>query len=145
MSAEGDLKVRALLVDDHAEARAALAERLGRHHGLELIAVASSLREAQEVLPESDPDIVLIDIHGHSGGGVEGCRLLRSLTDAPVVVFTSYMTYDLWTAAREAGAADYLLKDIDTERLSRRIIRLAEAHWEERTAQKLSNDRKDWG
>jgi DNA-binding NarL/FixJ family response regulator len=122
------MSVRVLLVDDHRDARTALAQRLRRHPELMLVGVASGLEEAVQLLPEARASIVLLDIRGQDGGGVEGCRILRELTDAPVVIFTSFMTDDLWAAAREAGAADYLLKHIDTEQLSRKIIRLAEQH-----------------
>lgn len=137
------MNVRVLLVDDHRDARTALAQRLRRHPELKLVGVASGLEEAAQLLPDVRPSIVLLDIHGHDGGGVDGCRMLRSLTDAPVVIFTSFMTNDLWAAAKEAGAADCLLKDIDTKRLSRKIIRLAEHHREERNVQKLPNDMKE--
>ncbi len=139
MSDEGKAGFRVLLVDDHDDARRALAERLGRHRGLELVAAISSLPEAQNLVRGSDPDIILLDIYRHDGRGIAGCRMLRRLTDAPVVIFTSFMTNDLWAVAKEAGAADYLLKHIDTERLSRKIIRLAEQHRAARDPQNLPN------
>jgi len=134
------MDVRVLLVDDHRDARTALAQRLRRHAELLLVGVASGLEEALQLLPQARPSIVLLDIHGQDGRGVDGCRILRRLTDAPVVILTSFMTDDLWAAAREAGAADYLLKHIDTERLSRNIIRLVEQHRAGRHREELPND-----
>jgi len=58
----------------------------------------------------------------------EVSRALRGVTDAPVVIFTSYLTDELWRAAKEAGAADYLLKHIDTDSLCREVVRLAKEH-----------------
>ena len=120
------MKVRLLLVDDHDDARTTLVQRLRRDARLQLVGAASTLEEAARLLPDARPDIVLLDIHGHDGRGVEACRALRQLTDAPVVVFTSYVTPALWRAAKEAGAADYLFKHVDTDRLSKAIVRLAE-------------------
>ena len=122
------MRVRVLLVDDHDDARTTLAQRLRRDRRLELIGAAAGLEEAADLLPGACPDIVLLDIHGHAGRGVDACRRLRQLTDAPVVIFTSFMTPELWTAAQAAGAADYLLKHIDTDRLSREVLRLARRH-----------------
>ena len=122
------MRVRVLLVDDHDDARTTLAHRLRRDRRLELIGAAPGLEEAADLLPDACPDIVLLDIQGHAGLGVDACRRLRQLTDAPVVVFTSFMTPELWTAAQAAGAADYLLKHIDTDRLSREVLRLARRH-----------------
>ncbi len=122
------MSVRVLLVDDHDDARTTLARRLRRDRHLDLIDVAASVNEAADLLARARPDIVLLDIHGHDGRGVDACRALRQLTDAPVIAFISFMTPDLWAAVRKAGATDYLLKQVDTERLSREIVRLAERH-----------------
>ena len=119
---------RVLLVDDHDDARTTLVERLRRDDGLELVGAAASVEEAALLLSAARPDIVLLDIHGHDGHGLDACRALRQLSDAPVVVFTSFLTGELWSAASAAGAADYILKHIDTDRLSREIVRLAERH-----------------
>ena len=122
------MNIRVLLIDRHDDARTTLARRLRRDPRLELAGEASSVEEAEAILPGARPDIVLLDIYGHGGRGVEACRALCRLTEAPVVVFTSFMTPDLWDAVKEAGAADYLLKHVDTDRLSREVIRLAERH-----------------
>ncbi len=122
------MSVRVLLVDDHDDTRTTLARRLRRDRHLGLIDAAASVNEAANLLARARPDIVLLDIHGHDGRGVDACRALRQLTDAPVIAFISFMTPDLWAAVRKAGATDYLLKHVDTERLSREIVRLAERH-----------------
>ena len=122
------MRVRVLLVDDHDDARTTLAQRLRRDRRLELLGTASELEEAARILLHARADIVLLDIHRSDGRGMDACWALPTLTDAPVVVFTSFMTPDLWAAAREAGAADYILKHIDTDRLSREILRLARRH-----------------
>ncbi len=122
------MSVRVLLVDDHDDARTTLARRLRRDRRLELIGAASSLKDAVDLLPEAHPDIVLLDMHCLAGRGVDACRTLRELTEAPLVAFASFMTPELWSAAREAGAVDYLLKHIDTERISSELVRLAERH-----------------
>ena len=119
---------RVLLVDDHHDVRTSLAQRLRRDRRLELVGAAACLEEATELLRKSPADVVLLDIHGHDGHGLEVCRALHALTDAPVVLFTSFMTSELWAAGREAGAAGVLLKHIDTDRLSLEILHLVEQH-----------------
>lgn len=122
------MSVRVLIVDDHDDARTTLARRLRRDRRLKLTGVAPRIEDATDLLARERPDIVLLNVHGHDVHGLDTCRALRQLTDAPVIVFASFMTPKLWTAAREAGAADYLLKYADTDRLSREIVRLAERH-----------------
>jgi DNA-binding NarL/FixJ family response regulator len=122
------MNVRVLLVDDHHDVRTSLAQRLRGDPRLDLVGAAGSLEEAVALLRQAGTDIVLLDIHRHDGHGLEVCRVLHELTDAPVVLFTSFMTPELWAAGRQAGAADLLLKHIDTDLLSREILRLADRH-----------------
>lgn len=122
------MSVRVLLVDVHDDTRISLARRLSRDPRLELVGSASCVDEAASILLHARPDIVLLDIHRSDEHGVDACRALRELTEAPVVAFTSFMTPGLWEEVKEAGAADSLLKHIDTDRLGREICRLAERH-----------------
>lgn len=116
--------VRVLLIDGHDQARDTLTRRLRRDSRLELIGATAGLAEARELL--SRADIVLLDVHGREGDGVEACRAVRELTNAPLVAFASFMTPELWSEVKQAGAVDYLLKHVDTERLVKELVRLAE-------------------
>ena len=120
--------VRVLLIDDQTDVHSALAQRLRRDHRLEVVGTASSVVEAADLLADARPDIVLLDIHGRRQHGVDACKALGQLTDAQVIVFAAYMTPELWAAVHEAGAADYLLKHVDTDQLSRQIVRLVRRH-----------------
>lgn len=120
------MSIRVLVVDDHVDARAALARRLSRAGQLDIVGTVSGLEEAAAIMPDARPDIVLMDIHPRDERAPESCKALRAMTDAPVVVFTSFITPALWQQAQAAGAADYLLKHVDSDRLSRQIVRLAE-------------------
>ena len=122
------MKVRILLVDERNDARSTLADRLRRGSRLELIGAASDLDEAADLLAAAEPDIVLLDLHHGDRKGVALCRGLRRLTEAPVVALTSFMTPQLWEEAKAAGVADYLLKHVDTDRLSLDMVRLAARH-----------------
>ena len=122
------MKVRVLLVDDRGEARTTLAERLRRGSRLELVGAASNLKEVADLLAAAELDIVLLDLHHGDGEGMELCRGVRRLTDAPMVALTSFMTPQLWEEAKAAGVADYLLKHVDTDRLSCDMVRLAARH-----------------
>lgn len=120
------MKVRVLLIDDHEDARTTLAARLRRDARLELVGSVSELDEAANVISNGRPDVVLLDTHRRDGRTVEACRELRALTDAPLVALASYMTPQLWRAIEQAGATAYLLKHVDSQRLGRSIVRLAD-------------------
>ena len=120
--------VRVLLIDDQTDVHSALTQRLRRDHRLEVVGTAGSVVEAADLLADARPDIVLLDIHGRRQHGVDACKALGQLTDAQVIVFAAYMTPELWAAVHEAGAADYLLKHVDTDQLSRQIVGLVRRH-----------------
>jgi DNA-binding NarL/FixJ family response regulator len=122
------MTVRVLLIDAHDDARASLARRLGRDPALELLGAAACVEEAAGILLRSQPDIVLLDIQQGDERGVDACRAISELTQAPVVAFTSFITPEIWEKVSKAGATDSLLKNIDTDWLGREICRLAELH-----------------
>ena len=119
------MSVRVLLVDNHESARVALAERLRRDGRLELVGAVAGTEEAQRVLDGTPVDVVLLDLHTRRHDGAGECRMLRALTDAPLVLLVSFMTPEHWEELRQAGASAHLLKHIDTQKLSGEIARLA--------------------
>jgi DNA-binding NarL/FixJ family response regulator len=74
-----------------------------------------------------DAQSVLIEVQRKDGMGLELTRQIASLPQAPrLVVLTSYQKTWEEEAAARAGAVTYLLKDLDSEQLIRRIEALAE-------------------
>lgn len=118
------MKVRVLLVDANDESRAGLAQRLRRTRGIELVGEAHDAADAAQVLARSEPDVVLVDLHGWDGQSAELCRALRSLVSAPLAVLASFMTPERWEELRQAGATDFLLRHVDTNRLGRALAKL---------------------
>ena len=119
------MSVRVVIFDDQEDARTALARRLQRAPQIDLVGTASDLEAAGALLSGEGVDLVLLTLHQQHGHWLDCCRRLATLTQAPVVVLASFMTPDLWNEAKRGGAADYLLKHIDSARLSREIVRLA--------------------
>ena len=121
------MKVRVLLIDEHEDARSVLAERLHRDGEIEVVGVARDAAEAR-ALANGTSDLVLMGVPARGVDPAQACRALRELTGAPVVIFTTFITPELWAAAREAGAADYILKRSDSARLRREILRMAQRY-----------------
>ncbi len=61
------VKVRVVLVDDHALFRAGVRGELGDK--VEIVGEAESVADAVPVIRETDPDVVLLDVHLPDGGG----------------------------------------------------------------------------
>jgi len=104
----------ALIVEDDAESRAALAE-LVQQEGF-AVQTAASLSDARTALADQAPDLLLCDLMLPDGSGLE---LLEQLEGAPteVVLITGHASVDSAVDALRKGAADYLTKPLDVPRL----------------------------
>jgi len=110
--------IRVVLVDDHPLVRAGLAQMLDHADAVSVVGVAGDGREAQAVVAEHLPDLVLMDISMPEMDGIEATRLLRAAhPDTRVVMLTSFSDRDRILEAIDAGAAGYLLKDAEPEEI----------------------------
>lgn len=113
---------RIYIVDERDDVRSALAERLARASGIEVIGHSGDPRVIIEDVPQKMPDLVLVETKRRDGMGLEILRQISSLANKPrVAVLTSYPSTWERQAAQRAGAVMYLLKDIDSEELLRNI------------------------
>lgn len=110
--------IRVVLADDHAVVRQGLRTFLDLQDDIEVVAEATDGREAIGATLRTDPDVVLLDLvmPGLDGVGVLA-RLRERDARARVIVLTSFGDDDKLFAALRAGAAGYLLKDTESERL----------------------------
>ena len=110
--------VRLLLVDDHAVVREGLRAFLRLVPGIEVVGEASDGASAVSAGRALRPDVVLLDLVMPGGDGVSALRLLRAeVPQARVLVLTSFTDDAQIFAAMEAGAAGYLLKDVEPDAL----------------------------
>ena len=115
-----DDAVRALVVDDDPELRAALTRAL-RLDGYDVTAVSNGLK-ALEAMPEVAPDVVVLDLMMPYVGGLEVCRRLRAKGDrTPILVLTARDEVGDRVAGLDAGADDYLVKPFALEELRARL------------------------
>lgn len=105
-------KPRIIIVDDHALAREGLKAVLA-HAGLEIVGDVASGEEAIELVRETAPDLVLMDVR--LGAGIDGLEATRRITALGLPTRVLMLTlHDMPAYAREAlsaGAAGYVLKD----------------------------------
>jgi DNA-binding NarL/FixJ family response regulator len=107
---------RILLADDHPPTRAGVRYTL-ESAGMVICAEAADASGAVDAALREQPDICLLDIH-MPGSGINAARIItKELPDTRVVMLTvSRDDEDLFEALR-AGAAGYLLKDMDPDRV----------------------------
>jgi signal transduction histidine kinase/ActR/RegA family two-component response regulator len=116
--------VRALIVDDEANAVSALAALLGAE-GLE-VAAATNGTDAMSAARTARPDVVVLDVEMPD---VSGLVLLQQLRDlhrgVPAVLMTGFQAQHAGIAeARKATGAAYVGKPVDVDELLRVVGRL---------------------
>ncbi|WP_336500406.1 response regulator transcription factor [Microbacterium paraoxydans] len=119
--------VRILLVDDHPIVRAGVRSLFDRRDDAEVVGEAASGEEAVVLARHLRPDVVLCDLRLGAGmDGVQTTAALRALDPAPAVLILTTFDRDAQIlGAIEAGAAGYLLKDIDPEDIVRAVRQAA--------------------
>ncbi|WP_017681510.1 response regulator transcription factor [Rhodococcus ruber] len=114
------------VVDDHPVFRLGLVALLGTLDGIEVVAQASSVAEALEVIT-ADVDVVLMDLELGDGSGIEATRLLLGrFPELRVLVVTMHEDEDSLVASVRAGARGYLVKGADPSGVERAIRAVAD-------------------
>ena len=109
-------KIRVVLVDDHAVIRAGMAQLLAGTDDIEVVGQAEDGARALEVVRETRPDVVLMDLQMPGVDGVTATRSIKAAGLASdVLVLTSYSDSERIVGALDAGAVGYLLKDADPD------------------------------
>jgi NarL family two-component system response regulator LiaR len=111
--------IRLLIVDDHSVVREGLRAFLRLQQGIEVVGEAAGADEAIRVAATQVPDVILLDLvmpHGDGIGAIR--RLLEVAPGVRVLVLTSFADDAQIFAAMAAGAAGYLLKDVDPQALA---------------------------
>lgn len=114
--------MRVLIVDDEAPARDKLRRWLTEVSDVEIVAEAADGIAAAMAIARHAPEAVFLDIQMPGLSGLEVAVQLEPAA-APLLVFvTAYDEHAI--RAFELGAADYLLKPYDKERLAKALERL---------------------
>jgi DNA-binding NtrC family response regulator len=105
-----------LIVDDEAALRAVLSMRLERW-GYD-VRVASDVAEAERLVEERVPDVVLTDVVLPGASGLDLLRRLRGTGHRmPVLLMTAHGSIDTAVEAMKEGAHDFVTKPLDYTRL----------------------------
>ncbi|HTZ53211.1 MAG TPA: response regulator [Spirochaetia bacterium] len=126
MPADIPAQVRVLAVDDE-EANLAVLSAILRPEGCKVM-TARSGQECLEMVAQSAPDIVLMDVQMPGMNGYEATSALRSDPAAaaiPVVLVTGLTTAEDRARGLRAGAVDFLTKPVDPAELSGKVASLA--------------------
>jgi DNA-binding NarL/FixJ family response regulator len=118
--------IRILVADDHAVVRHGLRSFLSLQDDMEVVGEAEDGEQAVEAAERLGPDVVLMDMVMPGVDGVEAIRRIRELRpQTRVLVLTSYADDTKVVPAVRAGAAGYLLKDVQPAELAAAIRTVA--------------------
>ncbi|MFI9327496.1 response regulator [Kitasatospora sp. NPDC052868] len=111
------MTIRVLVAEDQAAVRAALVMILSAEPDLEVVGQAADGEEAVRLALELRPDVVLMDVQMPRLDGVSATREVVAAGAAQVLVLTTFDLDEYVYGALRAGAAGFLLKDLEADTL----------------------------
>lgn len=112
--------IRCIIIEDERLAQDVIKAHLQKSDRFTLVGIYRTAPEAREALENEEVDLIFLDIQLP---GMTGLNFLRSLTNPPLVVFTTaYPEYAL--ESYEFNVIDYLLKPVSYERFSKTVDKI---------------------
>jgi DNA-binding NarL/FixJ family response regulator len=134
-------RIRVVLADDHGVVRRGLRGFLELLDDIEIVGEAEDGRQAVDTAGSLQPDVVLMDLVMPGMDGIAAtAEIKRRWPDVEVVALTSFIEEERVTAALEAGATGYLLKDADADDVALAVRRAyaGEVHLDPQVARLLA-------
>lgn len=104
--------IRVLIADDHFVVRQGLTTLLVARNGMKVVGEATTGREAVELARNLQPDVILMDMMMPDLDGPQAIAcIIEQDPQARILVLTSFGESAKVSAAVQAGALGYLLKD----------------------------------
>lgn len=105
--------IRVFLVDDHELVRRGIAALLTAEPDIEVVGEAATAAQARGRILATRPDVAILDVRLPDGSGIDVCRDVRSQNpDVKCLILTGYDDDEAIYAAVLAGAAGYVIKDV---------------------------------
>lgn len=114
--------IRVMVADDHTIVRTGITAVLQLCEDLEVVAEAGDGLEAVEVAARTHPDVILMDITMPVMDGPTAAKLIcENAPKTKVLFLTSHKDEIMIQQALSAGAAGYLLKEVEAHELTAAI------------------------
>jgi DNA-binding NarL/FixJ family response regulator len=114
--------IRVLLVDDHAVVRMGLRSFFDMLGDIDVVGEAADGSEGVAMARRLKPDVVLMDLLMPNMDGVTAIgRIKAEMPETEIVTMTSFIEEEKVTAALEAGASGYVLKDAEADEVAAAI------------------------
>ena len=118
------MRIKLLLVDDHALVREGLRAVLTQARDIEVVGEAGDGTQAVAMVRQHEPDVVLLDLLLPGANGIDATRqILAEFPRTKVIILSSVQEFFKVQICLEAGAFDYLVKTAPAEELLETIRR----------------------
>ncbi|MEE8405653.1 MAG: response regulator transcription factor [Acidimicrobiia bacterium] len=108
-----------VLIEDDVEIRRLVARALSEQgHDVESAAMAM---EGLQLTVKDAPDLVIMDLGLPDLDGTELLRMIRSVSEVPIIIITARGADDVVVKTLDAGADDYLTKPFSLTQLEARV------------------------
>jgi two-component system, NarL family, response regulator LiaR len=118
--------IKVLIADDHKMFRQGLRLLFEMEPDIKVVGEARDGVEAHQMAEELCPDVILMDINMPGIDGVEATRrILQLQPDAGIIILTMFREDEHVFQAIKAGAQGYVLKDADSNEVTKAIRAVA--------------------
>ncbi|KGX86321.1 response regulator [Pontibacillus litoralis] len=112
------MSTKLLLIDDHKLFREGVKRILEFEPSFEVVAEGDDARNIVELVEQSNPDVVVMDINMPEVNGVEAtAQLLEKFPRLKVIILSIHDDENYVIHALKSGAQGYLLKEMDSDTL----------------------------
>ena len=111
-------RIRVLITDDHIIVRDGLRLILETVDGIQVVGEAADGADCLRLVPDVNPDVVLLDLQMPGMDGITAIGHLRAdFPEIAIVILTTFNEDEMMLQGLQAGARGYLLKDTDRQSL----------------------------
>jgi len=106
------MKIKVLIIDDSALIRSVLSEIIGQQSDMEVVGVAPDPLVARELIKQTNPDVLTLDVEMPRMDGLDFLEKLMRLRPMPVIMVSSLTERgsEITMRALELGAVDFVTK-----------------------------------
>lgn len=106
------MKIKVLVIDDSALIRSILTEIINSQTDMEVVGVAPNPLVARDLIKQTNPDVLTLDVEMPKMDGLEFLEKLMRLRPTPVVMISSLTekSSEITMRALELGAVDFVTK-----------------------------------
>ncbi|MBQ6772401.1 MAG: response regulator transcription factor [Bacteroidales bacterium] len=137
--------ISVMIADDHVLVAEGLAKLINESCDAQVVAMASTLSETAEMLPQVKPQVLLLDVALPDGDGIDAIQQLRvQQPDLRIIVLTMFAEASVIHRAMQNGANGYLFKSAGVEEVRNAILTVeaGETYLSAEAQQMLSHEKQ---